>query len=57
MPCIACDYLTSLRCSLWRYATSAKGPGSQMQHKEGGSYLEEYLIAGHPLKRSQSPRT
>jgi hypothetical protein len=37
MPCIAFDYLTSLLSSLWRYATSAKGHGGQMQHKEGGS--------------------
>ena len=37
MPCIVFDYLTSLRCSLWRYATSAKGHGGQMQHKEGES--------------------
>lgn len=37
MPCIAFDYLTYLLSSLWRYATTAKGHGGQMQHKEGGS--------------------
>ena len=58
MPCIACDYRTPSHGLLWRYATSTKNHGGQMQHKEGeGLEWSCWLTLYYPLKRSQSPRT
>ena len=57
MPCIAFDYLTTLRYSLWRYATSAEVHGGQMQHKKKSTEWSCWFATGYPLMRSHSPRT